>query len=134
VRRRIAVLLLLALGAAGLAGCGTVKEHADVGRVDKARDCADLLGRLTSLEFDPRATAAKVDQTARQLDQAIKDVDSADVKRAANDLLLRVRRWRDAARQADPARTRRALREVTQAAERLARTCNVPVDQVTGQG
>ena len=27
---------------------------------------------------------------------------------------------------------RRAFREVTQAAERLARTCNVPVDQVTG--
>ena len=132
--RRLTALLLLALVAGGLAGCGASGGHPDVGQIDKARECADLLGELTSLEFDPRASAAKVDRMARQLDQAIKGVDSADVRRAANDLLLRVRRWRDAVRQADPARTRRAVQEVTQAAERLARTCNVPVDQLSGQG
>jgi hypothetical protein len=132
--RRLTALLLLALVASGLAGCGASGGRPDVGQIDKARECADLLGELTSLEFDPRASAAKVDRMARQLDQAIKGVDSADVRRAANDLLLRVRRWRDAVRQADPARTRRAVQEVTQAAERLARTCNVPVDQLTGQG
>jgi hypothetical protein len=131
VRRALTVLLLLALAAAGQAGCAS-KEHPDTGGpLAKPRDCADLLGRLTNLEFDPKATAAKADRMVRQLDEAIKGIDSADVKRAANDLLLRVRRWRDAVRAADPARERRALRGVTDAAERLARTCNVPVDQVT---
>jgi hypothetical protein len=133
VRRHIAALLLLALGAATLAGCGNVKEHPDVGApIDKARECADLLGELTGLDFDPKAGVAKLDQTVRRLDRAIQHVDSGDVRRAANELMLRVRRLRDAVRAADPAKERRAVREVTAAAKRLARTCGVPVDQVTG--
>lgn len=134
MRRRIAALLLLALAAAGLAGCDADQARQVGQGVGKTRECADLLGELTSLDFDPRAGAAKLDETARRLDQAIKGVDSADVRRAADELLLRVRRMRDAVRRADPAQQRRALQAVTKAAEQLARTCNVPVDQVTGQG
>ncbi len=131
MRRLLTALLLVALAATGLAGCGN-QGHPDAGGpISKAKDCADLLGRLTNLEFDPKASAAQIDRMARQVDQAIENVDSADVKRAANDLLLRLRRWRDAARTADPAQERRAVRAVIQAAERLARACNVPVDQVT---
>jgi hypothetical protein len=134
-RRGTAWLLALALATAGLAGCGGTGEHPDVGApIDKARECADLLGELTGLDFDPKAGVAKLDQTVRRLDQAIKHVDSGDVRRAANELLLRVRRLRDAVRDADPAKERRAVREVTEAAKRLARTCGVPVDRVTGNG
>ena len=135
MRRVAASLLLPAIVAACLAGC-SASDKADQlgGRADRTRECADLLGELTGLDFDPQAGAAKLDQTARRLDQAIKGIDSADVKRAANQLLLRVRRLRDAVRKADPAQQRQAVRGVTQAAEQLARSCNVPVDQLTGQG
>jgi hypothetical protein len=134
VRRRPAVWLLsLVLAAAALAGCGATDRSNPVGQgVGKAKECANLLGELTSLDFDPKAGAAKLDQTARQLDRAVREVDSTDVRKAGDELLLRVRRLRDAVRTADPAQERRALQAVTQAAERLARTCNVPVDQVTG--
>ena len=134
MRRPITVVLLVALVAAGLAGCAKVDQGDVREPIDKARECADLLGELTGLDFDPQAGAAKLDQTARRLDRAIRDVSSADVRKAANELLLRVRRLRDAVRAADPAKERRAVREVTEAAKRLARTCGVPVDQVTGQG
>jgi hypothetical protein len=123
-------LLLVVLVAAGLTACDAADE---VGQgVDKAKDCADLLGEASGLDFDPQATAAKLDQTVRRLDQAVREVDSADVKRAAGDLERRVVGLRDAVRRADPDQVARAYRAVTQAAERLARICNVPVDQVTG--
>jgi hypothetical protein len=126
-------LLLVVLVTAGLAACDAADQVRPLGQgVDKAKDCADLLSEASGLDFDPQATAAKLDQTARRLDQAIRDVDSADVKRAADDLERRVVGLRDAVRRADPEQQRRAFREVTQAAERLARICNVPVDQVTG--
>jgi hypothetical protein len=128
-------LLLVALVAVGLTACGAADQARQVGQgVDKARDCADLLSEASGLDFDPRATAAKLDQTARRLDQAIRDVDSADVKRAADDLERRVVGLRDAVRRADREQVDRAFRAVTQAAERLAQICNVPVDQVTNQG
>jgi hypothetical protein len=123
-------LLLVVLVAAGLTACDAADQ---VGQgVDQAKDCADLLGEASGLDFDPQATAAKLDQTVRRLDQAVREVDSADVKRAADDLEQRVVGLRDAVRRADPDQVERAYRAVTQAAERLARICNVPVDQVTG--
>jgi TolA-binding protein len=133
MRWTLARLLLVVLVAAGLTACDAADQAKQVGQgVDKAKDCADLLSEASGLDFDPQATAAKLDQTARRLDQAIREVDSADVKRAADDLERRVIGLRDAVRRADPAQQRRAFREVTEAAERLARICNVPVDQVTG--
>jgi hypothetical protein len=133
-RRAASWPLALALAVAVLAGCSST-EQGDVREpISKARECADLLGELTGLDFDPQAGVAKLDQTARRLDQAIRHIDAGDVRRAANELLLRVRRLRDAVRDADPAKERRAVRDVTEAAKRLARTCNVPVDQVTGNG
>jgi hypothetical protein len=122
-------LLLVALVAAGLTACDAADQARQVDQgVDKAKDCADLIGEVSSLDFDPQATAAKLDESVRRLDRAIREVDSADVKRAAEDLERRAAGLRDAVRRADRDQVDRAFRAVTQAGERLARTCNVPAD------
>jgi hypothetical protein len=128
--RVIAVRLLLAVVvAAGLAACDAADRARPLGQgVDKAKDCADLLSEVSGLDFDPQATAAKLDESVRRLGQAIREVDSADVKRAADDLERRAVGLRDAVRRADREQARRAFDQVTQAAERLGRTCNVPAD------
>jgi hypothetical protein len=110
-----------------LAGCEAAQQ------VDKARDCAALVGELTGVSWsDVRRSAAEADQAARRLDDRLRQVDDADVKRAGEELAARVRRLADAARGTDRAAAQRALAEVESAARQLAATCDVPVDQVGG--
>jgi len=123
-------LTLAALALAAPAGCGQAQEIGS--GVDKAADCAALIRQLGNVDLDPQAAAAKAEQTARRLDEAVRNVDAQDVKQAGENLQARLEQLRDAARDADPARQRQAVQDVREAAERLARSCNVPVDQLTG--
>ena len=127
--RALAVAMVLALPV--LAGCDAAQQ-AQQG-VDKAADCAGLVGELTGIHWsDVQRAPAEAEQAARKLDQRMREVDDADVKRAGEALRDRVRRLADAAGNADPADARKALADVEAAARRLASTCGVDVDQVGG--
>jgi hypothetical protein len=129
--RRLAAVAVAALALQLLAGCGEARDVAQ--GVDKARDCAAVVGELTGVNWsDLRRSAAEADQAARRLDDRLRQVDDADVKRAGQALADRVRRLADAARGTDRADVQRALDGVESAARRLAATCDVPVDQVGG--
>ena len=126
-RRVATAALAVAVALAVLAGCEAAQQ------VDKARDCAALVGELTGVDWsDVRRSAAEADQTARNLDERLREVDDADVKRAGEALVTRIERLADAARGTDRAAVQRALDEVESAARQLAATCDVPVDQVGG--
>ena len=130
-RRLATAAVAAALALPVLAGCGEARDVAQ--GVDKARDCAALVGELTGVDWgDVRRSAAEADQAARKLDDRLRQVDDADVKRAGEALVARVERLADAARGTDRAAVQRALDEVESAARRLAATCDVPVDQVGG--
>ena len=61
-----ALALVLALALPVLAGCGAA-EQAQQG-VDKARDCAGLVGELTGINWDDvRQAPAEAEQAARRL-------------------------------------------------------------------
>ena len=125
--RALAVAVVLA--APLLAGCEAAQQ-AQQG-VDKAADCAGLVGELTGVDWsDVRRVPAEAEQAAQRLDQRLREVDDADVKRAGEALRDRVRRMADAARSADAADARKALADVEAAARRLAAACDVNVDQV----
>ena len=127
--RSLALAVVLALPV--LAGCEAAQQ-AQQG-VDKAADCAGLVGELTGVDWsDVRRAPAEAEQAARRLDQRLREVDDADVKAAGEALRDRVRALADAARNADPADVRRAAAAVEAAARRLANTCGVDVDQVGG--
>jgi len=130
-RRLATAVVAAALALPVLAGCGEARDVAQ--GVDKARDCAALVGELTGVDWgDVRRSAAEADQAARKLDDRLRQVDDADVKRAGEALVARVERLADAARGTDRAAVQRALDEVESAARQLAATCDVPVDQVGG--
>jgi len=130
-RRLATAVVAAALALPVLAGCGEARDVAQ--GVDKARDCAALVGELTGVDWnDVRRSAAEADQTARKLDERLREVDDADVKRAGEALVTRIGRLADAARGTDRAAVQRALDEVESAARQLAATCDVPVDQVGG--
>jgi len=127
--RALAVALILA--APLLAGCDAAQQ-AQQG-VDKAADCAGLVGELTGINWDDvRQAPAEAEQAARKLDQRLREVDDADVKQAGEALRDRVRALAEAARNADAADAQKALADVEAAARRLASTCGVDVDQVGG--
>ena len=127
--RALAVAVVLA--APLLAGCEAAQQ-AQQG-VDKAADCAGLVGELTGIDWsDVRQAPAQAEQAAQRLDRRLREVDDADVKQAGEALRDRVRRLAEAARGADTADTQRALADVEAAARRLASTCGVDVDQVGG--
>ena len=127
--RSVAAALVLA--APLLVGCEAAQQ-AQQG-VDKAADCAGLVGELTGVDWnDVRKAPAEAEQAARKLDQRLREVDDADVKRAGEALRDRVRNLAEAARSADAADGQRALADVEAAARRLASTCGVDVDQVGG--
>ena len=132
--RRALAVALLAVALPVLAGCEAAQQAQEVGQgVDKAADCAGLVGELTGIDWsDVRRAPAEAEQAARRLDQRLREVDDADVKRAGEDLRDRVRALADAARRADTADVRRAAADVETAARRLANTCGVDVDQVGG--
>jgi hypothetical protein len=130
--RRLAVAFLLAVPV--LAGCEAAQQAQEVGQgVDKARDCAALVGELTGVDWnDVRRAPAEAEQAAERLDQRLREVDDADVKAAGEALRDRVRRLAEAAGRADAADAQRALADVEAAARRLAGTCGVEVEQVGG--
>ncbi|MFL5792666.1 MAG: hypothetical protein ACJ77H_01410 [Actinomycetota bacterium] len=127
--RSVAAALVLA--APLLVGCEAAPQ-AQQG-VDKAADCAGLVGELTGIDWsDVRQAPAQAEQAAQRLDRRLREVDDADVKQAGEALRDRVRRLAEAARSADAADGQRALADVEAAARRLASTCGVDVDQVGG--
>jgi hypothetical protein len=130
--RALAVAILLALPV--LAGCETAQQAREVGQgVDRASDCAALVGELTGVNWnDVRRAPAEAERAADRLDQRLREVDDADVKAAGEALRDRVRALADAARNANAAAIGQALAEVEAAARRLAETCGVNVDQVGG--
>jgi hypothetical protein len=130
--RALAVAVVLAVPV--LAGCEAAQQAQDVGQgVDKARDCAGLIGELTGVNWgDVRRAPAEAEQAAQKLDQRLREVNDADVKQAGEALRDRVRRLADASRSADAADAQKALADVEAAARRLAGACDVNVDQVGG--
>jgi hypothetical protein len=123
--------LALLLAAFVLAGCDAAQQ-AQQG-VDKAADCAGLVGELTGIHWsDVQQAPAEAEQAAQKLDQRLREVDDADVKQAGEALRDRVRALAEAARNADAADVRQAAADVEAAARRLANTCGVDVDQVGG--
>jgi len=133
-RRLRTTTVALVLAAPVLAGCEAAQQAQEVGQgVDKAADCAGLVGELTGIDWsDVRRAPAEAEQAAQNLDQRLREVDDADVKQAGEALRDRVRALADAARNADAADAQRALADVEAAARRLASTCGVDVDQVGG--
>ena len=124
--RSVAAALVLA--APLLVGCEAAQQG-----VDKAADCAGLVGELTGIDWsDVRQAPAQAEQAAQRLDQRLREVDDADVRQAGEALRDRVRRLAEAARSADAADGQRALADVEAAARRLASTCGVDVGQVGG--
>jgi hypothetical protein len=111
--RALAVALLVA-SVPLLAGCDAAQQAQDAAQgVDKAADCAALVGELTGVDWGAvRRNAAEAEQAARNLDERVRQVDDADVRRAGEALADRA--------------------EVESAARELAATCDVPVDQVGG--
>ena len=130
--RAAAVALVLAVPV--LAGCEAAQQAQEVGQgVDKAADCAALVGELTGINWtDVQQAPAEAEQAAQNLDQRLRDVDDADVKAAGEALRDRVRQLADAAGNADAANAQQALADVEAAARRLAGACDVNVDQVGG--
>jgi hypothetical protein len=130
--RAAAVALVLAVPV--LAGCDAAQQAQDIGQgVDKAADCAALVGELTGVSWsDVQQAPAQAEEAARKLDQRLQEVDDADVKAAGEALRDRVRQLADAAGNADAADAQQALADVEAAARRLATACDVNVDQVGG--
>jgi predicted small secreted protein len=129
-RRRAATVALL-LSVVVLAGCEAAQQASQ--GVDKAADCAALVGELSGVDWsDVRQAPAEAEQAAERLDQRLREVDDADVKAAGEALRDRVRQLADAARSADAADVTGAVAEVEAAARRLASTCGVDVNQVGG--
>jgi hypothetical protein len=130
--RAAAVALVLAVPV--LAGCDAAQQAQDIGQgVDKAADCAALVGELTGVDWsDVRQAPAEAEQAAERLDQRLREVDDADVKAAGEALRDRVRQLADAAASANAADVQRAVADVEAAARRLASTCGVDVNQVGG--
>jgi hypothetical protein len=128
--RATAVALVLAVPV--LAGCEAAQQAQDIGQgVDKAADCAALVGELTGINWsDVQQAPAEAEQAAQKLDERLREVDDADVKQAGEALRDRVRELADAARNASAAEAQQALADVEAAARRLASTCGVNVDQV----
>jgi hypothetical protein len=131
-RRAAAVALLLAVPV--LAGCEAAQQAQEVGQgVDKAADCAALVGELTGISWnDVQQAPAEAEQAAQRLDRRLREVDDADVKAAGEALRDRVRELADAAGNANAADAQQALADVEAAARRLASACDVNVDQVGG--
>jgi hypothetical protein len=131
--RTVTVAAVLAVPAL-LSGCEAAQRAQEVGQgVDKAADCAALIGELTGVDWsDVRNAPAEAEQAAQKLDQRLREVDDADVKQAGEALRDRVRQLADAARNASTADAQQALDDVEAAARRLAGACDVNVDQVGG--
>lgn len=125
---------------AALAGCDAAQQAQNAGRdVDKARQCASLVADLAGINLDlspgsVARAAGKADDAARKLDERARNIDQTDVRNAAETLADRLKRLSDTAATSTPAQREQAVRDVTQAATRLASACNVPLDQLIDTG
>jgi hypothetical protein len=130
----LAAAVAMVLAVPLLAGCGAAQQAQEIGQgVDKAADCAGLVGELTGVDWNHvRQAPAEAERAADKLDQRLREVDDADVKRAGEALRDRVRALADAARNASAADAQRALADVEAAARRLASTCGVDAGEVGG--
>jgi hypothetical protein len=133
-RRAATAAVALVLAVPVLAGCDAAQQAQEVGQgVDKAADCAGLVGELTGVDWsDVQQAPAEAEQAAQRLDERLRDVSDADVKAAGEALRDRVRQLAEAAQQADAADAQQALSNVEAEARRLASACDVNVDQVGG--
>jgi hypothetical protein len=130
----LAAVVAVVLAVPLLAGCEAAQQAQEIGQgVDKAADCAGLVGELTGVDWNDVGKApAEAEQAADKLDQRLREVDDADVKQAGEALRDRVRALADAARNASPADVQKALADVEAAARRLASTCGVDAGEVGG--
>ena len=126
---RLVVALLAAVAA--LSACAQI-DQAQQG-VDKAQECATLAGKVTGINLNPQAAPGEIERAARDLEETVNGLTSEDVKSAGNALVGKLDQLQQALRDADPAKVRSALADVRSTAEDLARTCNIPVDQLLGQ-
>ena len=129
-----AAVVALVLAVPVMAGCEAAQQAQEIGQgVDRAADCAALVGELTGINWsDVQQAPAEAEQAAQKLDQRLREVNDADVKQAGEALRDRVRELADAARNASAADVQQALADVEAAARRLATTCGVDVGQVGG--
>ena len=112
----------------GLAGCGAIGEARD--SADRTKDCAALAAKLTGLKLDAESTQADIQRAINELEDAIDNLSNDEVRRAAQALDRDVKDLQKKARNTDQADIDKAVAKVRADAETLARTCNVPVDQI----
>lgn len=122
---------------AALAGCDQARQASQ--GLDKAQQCAGIVADLSGINLDlspgsVARAAGRADEAARKLDDRARSIDQADVRDAAETLADRLQRLADTAASSTPAQRQRAVRDVTQAATRLASACNVPLDQLVRGG
>ncbi len=124
----VAAALVLVIG---LGGCGSVNKARDT--ADRAKDCAALAGKLSGLNLNAKSTEADVRRAITELERAIDGLSNAEVRSAAKALDRDVRSLEQKVKGTNQADIDRAVRRVQADAEALARTCNVPVDQLLGR-
>jgi outer membrane murein-binding lipoprotein Lpp len=129
-----AAVVALVLAVPVLAGCEAAQQAQEIGQgVDKAADCAALVGELTGINWtDVQQAPAEAEQAAQKLDQRLREVNDAEVRQAGEALRDRVRELADAARNTSAADVQQALADVEAAARRLASTCGVDAGEVGG--
>jgi hypothetical protein len=125
-----AVAVLAVCLVAVLGGCQAVEDARTT--VDRTQDCATIVGKVAGINLSPSAAADEVRQAAAEFEQAIETLDNQDVKAAAQALASDIDSFQQALARTDAADVNRALIRVRQSAENLARTCNVPIDQLVG--
>ena len=83
-----AAAVAMVLAGPVLAGCDAAQQAQDIGQgVDKAADCAALVGELTGVSWsDVQQVPAQAEEAAQKLDQRLQEVDDADVKAAGEAL------------------------------------------------
>jgi hypothetical protein len=124
---RLAVTTLVL---AGLTACGSIddtKKSVEQG-VDKAKDCAELAGKIADINFNPDTAAADLEREAKDLKDTVANLDSDDVKRAGQALSDKVDAFVRAAKTADRAKIQKALDDVRQSAKQVASACNIDVN------
>jgi hypothetical protein len=124
------VAVVLAALALCLSGCGAVQDARDT--ADRTKDCATIVSKVTGIDLSPNASAEDVERAVAELERTIDTLDNEDVKAAGRALVRDAKAFQRALARADADDVTQALTKVRASAENLARTCNVPVDQLTG--
>lgn len=117
----LALLLPLTLT---LGGCALVGEE-----VNQVQDCTRLARTLASLNPDPNDPQGSVAQVETDLRTTIEQLESEPVRRDAEAVLAAVERIGTAT---TPAAVDQATQDVRAESERLAGTCNLPLEQFQG--